>query len=359
METDYPVTRISDGAQPSVHGYFDLCPESPDGQLVVYTRLPADGRTGYRVCLASRAGGDQRLAGPPTVGHFHWGACPQWIDAATIAFPVPGESRPETACVNLTDGRVRRVPGALRMYSPAAGLGLTSALEARSLGLEMEEAVFLMDLARGTLRRVLSLAEARRAHPRAAEIEPAEMQLKHPKWSPDGRHFFAVFHNMDTPAYREGRIAPTRGIKALVLAETDGGGRRYFCEFGHHPVWHPCRNAIITGEIRPDLSSYLVLHPLAGGEAVVLAENTGTHSSVSPDGRFVATDRLDQPRPGICSLELIEVATGKRKPLAVFRMPPPPYEWCHPHPVWSRDGRRVYFNAADAGAPQVYAIDLR
>jgi Tol biopolymer transport system component len=43
----------------------------------------------------------------------------------------------------------------------------------------------------------------------------------------------------------------------------------------------------------------------------------------------------------------------------VFRMPPPPYEWCHPHPVWSRDGRRVYFNAADAGAPQVYAIDLR
>ena len=31
---------------------------------------------------------------------------------------------------------------------------------------------------------------------------------------------------------------------------------------------------------------------------------------------------------------------------------------CHPHPAWSHDGRRVYFNSADSGAHQVYVVDV-
>ena len=31
---------------------------------------------------------------------------------------------------------------------------------------------------------------------------------------------------------------------------------------------------------------------------------------------------------------------------------------CHPHPQWSRDEDRVFFNMADTGVPQVYEVRL-
>jgi len=45
--------------------------------------------------------------------------------------------------------------------------------------------------------------------------------------------------------------------------------------------------------------------------------------------------------------------------LARFATPDTTHETgVHPHPVWSRDGERVYFNVAETNVPHLYAIDL-
>jgi Tol biopolymer transport system component len=142
------------------------------------------------------------------------------------------------------------------------------------------------------------------------------------------------------------------------VCDADGSGLRYLGEFGHHPAWHPTRDAVLWGGGQDDVGPCLFEQPLDGGEPTLFAANTGIHSSVSPDGRYVATDRFDTPEAGTCSLDIIDVATGEGTTLATFPMPAPPYEQSHPHPAWSRDSRRIYFNCAASGIPQLYAVDL-
>lgn len=360
MKSGFPITRISDGAQPAVLAYFDICPESPGGNGVVYNLLPPEGpnNVAYRAGIATRDGTGHRAVGPPTLGNYHTGARPQWIAGDEIAYAYPGNGRPETACVNIHNGSVRTVPGALRMYSFEARKGLSSSHDARLIGIDIAESVSLMDLTAGTLKEIFTVEDVAAIHPRQKVARQYPVYFKHTKWSADGRRFMTVFHNADTPAFRNGEIDRSHRIKSIMIAEADGSGLRHFSEFHHHPAWHPRRDAIVTGASQPQTGPCLLLHPLDGSEPSLFASGTGVHSSISPDGRYVATDRYGKGMTGDCTVERIDVETGESEVLATFPAPQPPYDTSHAHPAWSRDGKRIYFNAMEDGLPQVYAVDV-
>ncbi len=59
------------------------------------------------------------------------------------------------------------------------------------------------------------------------------------------------------------------------------------------------------------------------------------------------------------AIVLLDVKSGGEEELVGMKLPDTTHETgCHPHPVWSRDGSRVYFNSTDCGTAQLYAVDL-
>jgi Tol biopolymer transport system component len=186
--------------------------------------------------------------------------------------------------------------------------------------------------------------------------ELEHLDLKHTKWAPDGRSFFTVFHNM--PAFRDGRTRDPK-VKALMLCDADGGNLRYLGDCGGHPMWSPDGAYIYDYGHHAGKTSILTLD-LAGRREVLLHDVPGVHGSISPDGATLVTDVYDTSREPIgVRLLLIDMASRETTELARFDTTDMGRQTgCHAHPVWSRDGRRLYFAANESGRTGVFALDL-
>jgi hypothetical protein len=127
-----------------------------------------------------------------------------------------------------------------------------------------------------------------------------------------------------------------------------------------HPAWHPDSRTILdvpnvlidsdTGERRPIPS---------------LPRFPGSHPSCSPDGSLYATD---------VSLERMERIDGAAGEWGIVVVDPATAEWvlidrfddsqgaaswrrCHPHPVFSADGRRIYYTVGKTPWSQLHVAE--
>lgn len=353
MESKREVRRLSDGQQPAIHSYFDLCPESPDGMKVVYfewlDKIPG---LGY-VTVCEREGGNPRSIGEELPGFAHGGAYQQWLDNDAIASAQAIQGEPKTVIVSQSDGSRREVPGALRMYSAQNSFGITSSHETRMLGGKDDaERIYLIDLDHAMSVPLISCEAVMKMHPlKDRVVDPARFRFKHTKWAPTGEMFLFVFYGK-----RGGADEEEGGINSVFVARADGGDCRYLGEVGHDPMWDP-EGAFIYAYCRNERSRQdVVAIPLDGGPTeTVLADVPGSHASLSPDKTQLVTDVMNWPGKGRGALLLYDLQSGEFDPIVHMDLPE---AISHPHPVWSRDGRRIYFCAAENGLPQVYAVSL-
>ena len=118
------VFRISSGGDACIHTYFDICPESPDGTRIVYSRFTG-GRAGLR--WSQPASGEVVVCdvdgrNEVTVGEFdaaigHTGPHAQWINDDQVMF----ETEEQVEVVTLSSGARTRFPGACGMFHPGHG----------------------------------------------------------------------------------------------------------------------------------------------------------------------------------------------------------------------------------------------
>ena len=361
VQSDYDVKQISSpDVASAVHAYFDLFTESPDGEMVTYFAFD-DQRPGPgRVMVCTRDGADHRQVGRAPYGSANGGARQQWASNLEVAYQLAEGDEARSVLVSVRDGSQRVLPTPVRMCHPETQLALSHSLSVPGTA-RGEEAVFLLNLKTGDARPLFTKEDALAIHPLRDQImamppeDQAIIQFKHTKWSPDGSMLFAVFHN--APWWRANR----RGVyvKSLFLTNADGSDFRYLREFGHHPLWLPDGSAVHTFE-RQDGGQVMLAHPVDGGEPyVIFAQAPGVHPSFSPDGKHVVTDRFRHPAPGQGQVLLYDVATQEHQVLATFATPDTTHETgVHPHPAWSRDGKRVYFSMAEDNVPHLYVIDL-
>jgi hypothetical protein len=359
MESDYDVLQISDpNVASAVHAYFDLCPESPDGQKVTYfafdDRRPGPGQ----VMACSRDGAEHQVVGRARRGGANGGATQQWVGEDLIAYRSVGEGGAVTQLVSLSDGSVRSIAGALRMFSPVNGMGLYASRHAARYGTGSQvEAVYLLELSSGESHPLFTMPDVVKIHTLADTFtEEDPVHFTHTKWSHDGTRMFAVVTN-EVSIWRGGKSKLT---KSLVVADVDGLNLRYLAEFGHHPMWGPGDSFIHTFDRLPEGGQAFVAHPLDGSAPYsIFPKAPGVHPSFDPEGRYVVTDVFHWPEPGQGGILLYEVGSGDYEVLARFAVPDTTHETgVHPHPVWSRDGKRVYLNVAETNVPHLYAIDL-
>lgn len=362
MKSDYRVTQISAGTC-AVHAYYDLCPESPDGARVVYLALSEwpygcareQIRIPGEVKAASRDGKDHQTIGAVSEINAHVGVWQQWVGDEDVAYWTPGEMGAQTVVFSLRSGDRRQVPGGLRMFSPANRTGLTSS-RTTSAGLVgfrgNKEAVYLMDLDRAEIRPLFTRAEAIAVHPlRERFSDVSRLYFKHTKWAPDGTKFLVGFMGREPGA-------TSNMCTSLFLANADGSRLRYFSEYGHHPFWAPDSSYVYYCDHAEDGGWNLAARPVDGPDARILRKNLSGHPCMSPDGTRVVTNTgSPEHKKGEESITLYDLSTGKQEILVTMKKPENTRA-SQSHPVWSRDGRRIYFNSADSGVPHLYAIDL-
>ena len=349
MESDLRIRRVS-GDAPAVHGYYDLCPESLDGRRVVYFEFAGKVPGPGSVVVARPDGSERRTVAEAVPGGAHTGALQQWADADTVVFNHRGDGGDTTVLICTSDGSRRELPGSARMVSPDGRWALSHPPADR-------RSVALTGLQGGPRRELFTAEQALALHPGRDRVEkPEVLRFQNTKWSPDGASFLAVFTN---EGYRRSHPELPR-VKSILVAEADGANLRYLKEFGHHPMWSPDGSFVYCFDRLPNGGQSLVAQPADGGNPrEIWPESPGVHATLTRDGSRVVADAFNWPARGRGGILLYNVASGDCRPLARFAMPDTTHETgCHPHPVWSRDQRRVYFNAAEDGTPHLYAIDL-
>ena len=361
MQSDCNIKQLSRGQGPSVHRYYDVAIEEPDGDRIAYfefddEQIPGPGN----LIVADGDGGNAREVARCDEGIGHVGGNGTWIGKGRLAFS-PHQQSEAGAVVRDIDGDTGDIhlPADVRSFHEQSKLAILLgdsgyAQADRYAGRQM---LRTWHAETGDMRELLRADQADALHPRKAEFEVEKTNFQNPKWSPDGKQFFVVF---GTEVYRNSsgrRDYPS--IKSLILGDADGRNIQFVGEFGHHPMWHPDGNGILAHTRRADGGQDLLLYPLDGNNPeVFMADLPGVHCTPDRGVQRLVTDVFDQEKQRALVL-LVSIPDGEQTILAEGRHKRFDHvTGSHPHPQWSRDESRIFFNMADSGVPQVYAATL-
>jgi len=351
MHEPMPERVISDGRVFSVHTYFDICPESPNGRRVVYSRFTGgvpsrmgDAPATGEVIVADRDGGAARSIGAFAPRTSHTGAYTVWIDDATVAY----QDGPAVCLVNVDTGALRRFKGGCQMFDPVKG-ALFCPGEVRDEGPDaFPPGLYRLNIDTGAVRTVITPAGLME-YPFFRELPAPPTDLWcHAKWSPNGTRVAA---RVDLSPRQKGiGIFSCRPDGSDVIPFKYFSGERWdkpmhwsffdddsFYGYDVTDPRRPCRRWTLDGEI-----------------IETVHEGPGNHACLSPAGDYLVTDSWYNVEPR----SVMFYRRYDREPVVLAEMP---HTWqADAHPALSRDGRRVYFNRTgpEGQGSQVCAVDL-
>lgn len=399
--TDCPVYRVTPDDGYYLHTFYDICPWSPSQRYLACTRFPFQDREPKygeeaQVCLIDTHDGSltdvwsTRAWGFQLGSNVQWGATDRYLYFNDL---VDGEA----VCVRLDLETGKGEPLAGPMYHVApddsavvsypldlinasqSGYGYAESPDrVRTLtpGAAQDEGIWRTDLKTGKKTLLVSIAEAYEVLPDADKdrFRGGTFVFFHSKYNPQTSRILQVFRCMMPDAGTEFGIGGTGVFKpSLITFNPDGSDvklalpNQVWGKGGHHPNWHPDGQHILMNlkmdydrlklcTFRPDGSNFRVLSETVHGSG---------HPSFHRDGRHIITDTYPEEDYAAASkevpLRLIDLqGQAERKLFYVFTlgMPNANVLRIDPHPAWSRDYRKVCFNAAPEGRRQVFVADL-
>ncbi len=357
----------------TMHSYFDICPESPDGTRLVFARFGADITKPADICVSDIRTGEILVAAQAENASTHSGAFQQWLSNDEILYVSNrmGDNK-ATNIVSLETHSQTRLNGMAQMVSPTGRLAagfLDQNVPGRG---PRPRIVALFDLASGETKPCFGVDECYSLLPYREMLDgvmfcsPDFMTFKHSKWSYDGSKFFVVFNNCsgETPPEMTNYRYVTEGgnfVKTLYCVNADGSGLRYLCDFGHHPMWsYDGTYVYFFAKYADDPKRQdMVGCNVETGEKFLIAENLfGIHPSINIDNTLIVSDLIDK-RNGVAYINIYDIKRRVNETVYSYKIDDFSHATgTHPHPVWSRDFKRVYFNNVQDGVTQLYSVNL-
>lgn len=330
----------------AVLSYFHQFAESPDGKHVAYTLFDPPERmliviqtldTGKLTPVAMVRGQDR-----------HTGAHPLWVDNHSLIYCSGADYK--IYHHNLKNGNVVEYAGGqISDYSPVNKKVLYNNNNA-----EMEEeGIYVIDLENASKEQLISIEEASGLKRETGTKNAVKhWRFSHPYWSPGA----------DKILFQIKTSSGKSNAKDDYLFYTDPEATEihYIGKKPMHVQWWD--NDSVFGHDWHEKDDKHMRRWDLNGKMIEELSGPGCHGTVSPDRKWVASESWYKSDPIILNL-YDKGKTGPAKEL--FRQPAVvkgKVFWeirSHVHPSFSRDGKRVYFNAqGEDGQSKVWYVDL-
>ena len=333
-----------------IHSYFNTSPESADGKYVLYytSASPTGEKDGDLRILERATGKETIIATGLTTEDAHRVACQQWSGGGKYVL-----------WHNLADGHWR-----VMAYEVATGKTKVLA-EDRQLGYGSETGHFapmygmhwnpgphrdleLCDVETGKITVPFTAEAAVKAYPdfMIKQFGSGDVTVFFPIMSPDESK---VFFKPNQPTYTNdyhGMSSSAREGK--VVYDLKAGQFIQLIEKWGHPSWMPDSKGIFEiGNYVFDLTAHKAL-PRPAPSCI------SDHPSVSPDAKLFVTDGETTKRewgvPGHWAVAVGSMKSDDWVVIDMFDNTKGATTWRHnhPHPHFSPDGKRIYYNVNDA-----------
>jgi hypothetical protein len=357
--TGVVVGPVTPGDRHTIHSYFLASPESPDARWVLcYASHTPEGYEGD-VRIVERATGQQRvIARNVAVEDAHRAACQQWFSQGKrVVFHNVRDGKWLVAAVDLDSGGER-----VLVRDRQLGFGQPQADLAPLYGCHWNPGehrdLQFANLKTGAVETVLTAAAVKTAYPQwiARQFGDRTTSIFFPVVSPDLKR---VFFKMATPAgggFRSNSASTRQGLVCYDLAQAKFLLMR---EKWGHPAWHPdSRQILEVGSVLIDSDSG-TLRRIPG-----LPVFRGSHPSVSPDGKLFVSDTTLEAlggKEGDWGIVVGRLDGGDYVIIHRFNNSRGAHSWrrSHPHPSFSADGKRIYYNVSSDAWTRLYVAESK
>jgi hypothetical protein len=378
-----------------IHRYFDTSPISPSGRYVALLRVPYENKPAQPgdaadvIVVDLQTGEERKIATSRAWGHqlganVQWGVSDHelyyndtepadWSCFGIRLDPISGISRKLGGTVFMVspDGRLIASDNQTktsRYVQESYGAALPEAYTKRNVGVVDDDGVYMMDVATGKSRILVStrqiyeqtIPSIRIAHPESFEYYCFQV-----KWNAQGTRLLVTFQWSPLGGDKAKRT------RAVITMRPDGSELRtavtpvQWAKGGHHINWapdgeHMTMNLEADGapgyeivRFRPDGSEFEIIYPKGSG-----------HPSINPHYPFLVTDAYPWESfaigDGSSPLRLIDLRTKKEVIIAniAIGMGGGSGLRVDPHPVWDASGRFLVFDGFVGGTRNVYLADL-
>jgi hypothetical protein len=342
----------------TIHSYYLSNPESPDTRRVLYYASNApEGYCGTIVIRDRATGEETELARDVRVEDAHRAACQQWISGGRrVAFHDVRNGRWLVASVDIAS-RCEEVLAHDRQLGFGQPAGDWLPLYGCHWNPGEHRDLELKNVATGELRTVVTNDRVRAAYGAWLEREfgGGPTSIFFPILSPDqSRLFFKMARGSGGSDYMTERASHRQGLIGYDLEQE----RFLFLrERWGHPAWHPDSRRIIE-------VGNLVVDSADGTAARIpeLPQLRGCHPSVSPDGTLFVMDGLLGPLgrgPEEWGIVVADLKGHRFAILHRFDNAHGARSWRvnHPHPVFSADSQRIYFNVNSGDWTELFVAE--
>lgn len=330
----------------SIHAYFNTCPESPNGQLVLYyTSKTPEGELGEIRILERETGKIAVIATDIATEDAHRAACQQWANAGqTVVYHEVKEERWRVLAYDVASGETK-----VLVEDRQLGFGAANHPWVPVYGCHWNPGehrdLELVHVETGEIRKPVTIEEvvAKYEDWVMGEFLTPKISVFFPVMSPDGKKvFFKLTRPSGGTDYRSMKASYRQGKVVYDIAEDRLV--RLFEKWGH-PSWDPTSMAILEkGGVLSDIET---------GKSKRFSPSSPTnHPSLSPDGTLVVTDanvsKRDFGNPDDWAIVVADTREDRFTVVDQFNNTHGAKSWrpSHPHPVFSADGRRIYYNVS-------------
>lgn len=360
----HPVSSVPN--RHTIHTYFNVSPESPDGRYVLYyTSTTPEGYAG-EVRMQERASGKETvLARNVNCEDAHRVACQQWVShGRRVVFHDLRNGEVVVAVVNVRTLK-EGVLGKGRMVSWGTADGDLVPIYGVHFQPGPYRDVELLNVGTGEIRTVVTADEVREKFPEMVRELYGDKPISTPfgTLSPDGKLIFFKL-SAPTDAYvpqPKGQLkwpyAYQSAREGLVMFDIEHSRLLFIQRNWGHPAWDPTSKMFLnTPNVLIDAHTG-ESHPIAN-----VPKFPSQHVSLSPDGKLFVTDTQLTPfggKKGEWGVAVCDVHGGGYVMIARFRGDEGATTWRknHPHPAFSPDGKRVYYNVNSGKYTQLYVAE--
>lgn len=340
----------------TLHSYYLCNPESPDGKYVVFFASTHLAAYVGNVVIVNRATGEETvLAENVHTEDAHRAACQQWLsNGKRVAFHEVVDGRWRVVSVDVATKEKTIVA-----EDRQAGFGRADGDLLPMYGCHWnpkDRDLEIWNAATGETETVVTIEEVEKNYGDWLKIQfgGKPTSIFFPILSPDSKRvFFKMAAGNGGDNYMAKDASNRQGTVAINL-ET----RKFWMrEKWGHPAWYPDSRYILEmGNIVFDTD----------GEPYTRIPNLpnlrGSHPSVSPDGTLMVTDGLSDViggKPNDWGIMVGDIRGGDYALLYSGSEGRGARSWRknHPHPIFSADNRRVYFNVNSGEFTQLYVAE--